>query len=113
VRRAWTARSIYGQEIGLRITLSRSEGAESARPDADIGEVYVSIDHVGDVVADPRLSDRVRSCEHCVKVSSTYIEQSKGFFLVDSATAFDFFQNVGNSVSHCVLSTGGSLVTRF
>jgi hypothetical protein len=97
---------IYRQEIGLRIVLSRSEGAKSARPDADIGEVYVSIDYVGDVVTDARLSDSVRGREHRVKISSTHVEQSEGFFLVDSATAFDFFQDVGNSASHCVLFTG-------
>jgi hypothetical protein len=95
---------VYGQEIGLGTVLSRSKGAKSARPYADIGEVYVSIDHVGHVVADPYLSDSVRSCEHPVKVSSTHIKQNEGFFFIDSATAFDFVQNVGNSASHCILS---------
>ena len=41
----------YGQEVSFLLPVVAAEGAEAAALDADVGEVDVAVDHVGDQVA--------------------------------------------------------------
>jgi hypothetical protein len=65
---------IDGQEVGLGIVLSNSEGAKTARPNADVCKVNVSVDDVAHVVADAHLPDRICDSENCMEVGSAHVK---------------------------------------
>jgi hypothetical protein len=82
------------QEIGLRVVLSYAEGAKTARPDADVCKVDVSIDDVAHVVADALLPNRIGDGENGMEVGSAHVKQTKGLIFVDSITALSVTQDV-------------------
>jgi hypothetical protein len=82
------------QEVGLRIFLSYAEGAKTARPNADVCKVDITIDDVAHVVADALLPNRIGDGQNCMEVGSAHVKQTKGLIFVDSITALSVTQDV-------------------
>ena len=55
---------LHRQPVGVGVPLPLGERAEPAAHVADVGEVDVAVDHVGDVVADRVPAQRRRRCRH-------------------------------------------------
>ena len=61
------------QKVGVRVVFSRMKGAKTARSNADVSEIDVSIDHITDTVADACLPDGICSSEYRMEFCPTHI----------------------------------------
>ncbi len=61
------------QKVGVRVVFSRMKGAKTARSNADVSEIDVSIDNITDTVADACLSDRICGCEYRMEFCPAHI----------------------------------------
>src|SRR5207247_8740291 len=61
--------------IGVVCPALAGEGAELAVDEADVGEVDVAVDDVGDLVAHVRRPDRVRAAHQCHEVVALRAEE--------------------------------------
>ena len=71
--------------VGVVLPALALEGAELAVHEADVGEVDVAVDDVGDLVAHVRRPDRVRAAHQCHEVVALRAEE--GLALVDRELA--------------------------
>jgi hypothetical protein len=70
------------------------KGAKTARSNADVSEIDVSIDNVADTVADTHLPDRICGSKYLMKVCSAHVEQMKGIVFINSIPTLSLVQNV-------------------
>src|SRR5712671_94571 len=86
---------IEAQEIGVGFARAAAEGAELASYEADIGEVYVAVDDIGDEVAGEFGAQKVCGYQQAEKIVAIGVGQGEAFFERKRGTVLsleNFFQ---------------------
>ncbi len=73
-----------GQRVGVRVAAALCEGAEPAADVADVGDVEVAVDDVGDVIADGVSPHLVGEPAHRVQVGAVRLQQRQVAVVVEA-----------------------------
>ena len=89
-------------DVSVGLVLMTGETAERTAHVADIGEIYVSADHVGDVIPDVLLASPIRGPEKRVLIGPLHGKQEFGVFFRHLAAVQGRFEDGGHSRVHFI-----------